>query len=131
MLRTVLAVVAGFIVTAGLVVIGTTLAAVLLLGTPAAGQPPQPTATYLAANLLVSGLAAIGGGFVVGTLARQPTLTPVWAFAAILLLLSLVSALGTGAAAGQPAWYPLVIAVVGPAGVILGGWLQRRSGRMG
>lgn len=135
MLRSIGAVLGGFVAMAVLVMIGTAAAMAAFvpggLGTMrsggAAGGLPN---RYLVANLTISFLAAVAGGTVTAIIAaanpRQHTL----ALAAFVLVMSVVSArqsAGHSATGGQPSWYSWVIAVIGVVGVIVGGMLRASS----
>lgn len=128
MLRSVVAVLAGFGVVVLMVMAGTALAVRLVMG---AVDPTAPLAlppAYLALNLAVSALAALLGGYVAGRLAPVGSRTPVLVLAALLLVLGLATMLGAPASGdGQPAWYQWLLLVLGPAGVLLGGRLQQRA----
>jgi hypothetical protein len=117
-LRSVLAVVAGYVVTAVIVMAGT-FAAMAAFGLTMTSVPTPP---YLAANLAVSFLAAVAGGWVCARIAPARALAHGALLAALFLAMSL---LPTGAAAnGQPGWYVPVIAAIGVTGVISGALLQ-------
>jgi hypothetical protein len=127
MLRTFLAVMAGFAVTVLLVLVTSALAG-LAFGLPlttAPGQPVvQPGAGYLAANLLSAVVAALAGGWTTARLAgRHPMLHAV-VLAAIVLSLGVMGA--RAPQPGQPTWYPWTLAIIGPVGVLAGAALVRR-----
>jgi hypothetical protein len=125
MLRSVLAILAGYVVMAVIVMAGTAAAAAAfgLPLAPNAGAPvPTPGAGYLAANLLVSALGAVAGGWVAAHVARRRPLTHAAVLAALLVAAGLAT-LGRPQP-GQPAWYPPVLLVLGPAGALLGGLLR-------
>lgn len=125
MLRNILAPLVGFIVTIFIVSVGIGLAAMLLLPPPTGGQLPVLTPAYLAANLLISAVAAVAGGWVAGTIGQRASLLHAGVLAGLMLTLSLISLIAEGGAAtGQPAWYPYAIALIGPLGALGGGWLQ-------
>lgn len=119
MLRSLLAVATGLVVTM-LLVLFTTLVASSFLGTPAGGA----TTAYLAANLVLSALSAVVGGAVTAHLALHRKLEHVGALAAVLLLLGLSGL--SEAVRTQPGWYPYVMLVLGPVGVLIGGGLAAR-----
>lgn len=128
-LRSVAAVVLGFVTMAVIVMAGTMAAvAVLVPGGLAAAMkapPATPSARYLATNLIVSFAAAVAGGWVAARVAPRAPVAHLLALAALLLVMSLVTA-ATGETTGQPAWYPWTIAVLGLAGVAAGGYLRAR-----
>ena len=118
-LRSIVAVVGGFVLMAALVIAGTFSAAALL-----AGPGGEPGTSYLAANLLLSFLAAVAGGHACGRIAGRSPLLHAAALALIVLALGL---LGEGGSV-QPHWYKLLIPILGSAGVMAGAWLVRRRG---
>jgi hypothetical protein len=119
-----LAVVAGFAWVVVGVSFATPLAEKLLLPPPAEGTQPEPTPTYLAVNLAYGGLFAVVGGIVTAYLARRAPLTHAAVLAAIFLVLGVVYVFRP--MQGWPSWYPYVNILIGPGGVLLGGWLRAR-----
>ena len=95
------------------------------------GQDPQnftPPAWYYAANMTLSFFGAAAGGFAVSRITHGRTLFTVMVLALILLVSGIAPILrGTASAPGQPSWYPLVLALLGPIGVIVGGLGERRN----
>jgi hypothetical protein len=90
--------------------------------------PPAPPA-FLALNLGYGALFAVAGGFVAALVARRAPLAHAAALAAVALVGTIVSTvlmnvLAPKEAALEPPWYPYVLAVLGPGGVLLGGWLR-------
>jgi hypothetical protein len=71
-LQSILTVAGGFVLSVVGVMPGTAIAMAVLLPKPAPGQPASPTATYLAANLLVSILAAALGGYPTDEIEAEP-----------------------------------------------------------
>jgi uncharacterized membrane protein len=62
-----------------------------------------------------------------GTTGRAPIIHSI-VLASLVLLLALITAFTAGgqpAEFQQPPWYPFVLALVGPLGVIVGGWFGR------
>ena len=125
MLRTILAVFAGYVTMAVLVVIATTMAAKRMLGATdsnsAAGLRPTPA--YLAVNLTYSFLFAVAGGFVTSALApsaHRPAIHGLLAFVALMSVISIFQTKNSP----QPKWYGPVLLVLALAGVILGGYFQ-------
>lgn len=127
--RSILAVVAGLAGIFLIVMLATVVVAGLLLPPPPGGGLPDPTGPYLAVNVTYSFLAAICGGYIAGRLAGQRPVMHAAVLAAVLTIMSLISAWSGGETTsnGQPGWYSPVIAVIGVAGVMLGGWLRRRQ----
>ena len=126
MLHSILSVLAGYAVTAAIVIIGTMLAVRLILGTPltamrapAAGAVPKQ---YLQANLAVSALAALAGGWVAARVAGHDSLYHGLALAGFMVLMGFLSMKREGA--GQPRWYQLTLLTVMPAIAVLGAWLR-------
>lgn len=120
-LRSAVAVLVGFLVTAALVTV-TTFGAAAVLGLPMSG-PPTPT--YLVLNLVGSALAGVAGGYLCARAAPRAQSAHVTALAVLLILMTL-PAVFAEPVAGRPAWYPLTLAILGPASVMLGGWLHIR-----
>ncbi len=118
------AVLAGFVAMSIVVMIGTAVASQLLIpGGMAAmrsGSPASIPASYLTANLVISLLAAVLGGWLTARLAPMHVHWHVYALAAFLLVMGLVSAKMMSSA--QPGWYAKTIPFVGVAGVLLGGF---------
>jgi hypothetical protein len=128
-LRSVAAIVAGYGVMSLTVIGGTIIAAALFVPggvrALAGGAPPDGLpAAYLAANLATSALGAVLGGWLT---ARIAFVAP-FSHAAVLAVFPATLALGsatTNAPAGpEPGWYPIVIGVIGVAGVLAGGKLR-------
>ena len=134
MLRGILVVLGGYVAMVAVVMLGTVLATAALVpgglaamrsarSGAAAVMPPVGT-PYLAANLAVSFLAAMLGGWLVQRHAPAPPLGWVCGLAALLLALGIGLAV-KGPRGGQPAWYAYVIPLVGVAGVFAGALLTR------
>ena len=120
MLRSILAVLVGFVAMAVVVMIGTAVAMRAL-------QPHEGDATalamrlnpaYLTANLVLSGVAALIGGYVVATIARHDPIRHGIALALLILVMSVVSMRRAGAT--QPRWYQLTLATAMPL-IAIGG----------
>jgi hypothetical protein len=119
MLRSFIAVVSAFVLIMAGVMIATVIATRVMLGSFIPPPGLQPTRAFLAVNLAYSIAFAVSGGFLAARLApRAPFL-----HAAVLagLLLALAAPSLAPPEPGVPAWYPAVIALIGPASVILGG----------
>ncbi len=127
MLRSVAAIVAGYGVMSLTVIGGSIVAASLFVpgGLPALGAVPPaglPVA-FLAANLAANALGAVLGGWLT---ARIAAFAP-FAHAAVLAVFPATLALGSVAnapAGPQTGWYPMLIGLVGVAGVLAGGKLR-------
>ena len=125
MLNSVVAVLAGYIVLAVIVMLGTALAVrAILRQLPSALRAPAPgylTTAYLAANLAASALAAVAAGFVTAAIAGHARLSHGLALAGVMVVLSLLSMQQAGAS--EPRWYQLVLATVMPAIAVGGAFL--------
>ena len=119
-LRTVLALLAGFSLMTAAVYAFTALSA---KKAPAwVGPPGQPRPSYRIASILWSFLAAALGGFVTASVAHPNPLPTVLMLAIIVLALSAISALE--ARGRQPLLYQLALAIISPLGVTAGGLLR-------
>jgi hypothetical protein len=119
-LRAFLALLAGFVSMAVLVVIAT---AVLMKFVPGwVGETGKPRAGYIFVNLGYSLTAAMVGGFVTAWIALNNQLIHVLALALIVLLLSALSAVQQRGK--QPIWYQLTLLALTPVGVFLGGLIR-------
>jgi len=132
MFRSVIAVVSGFVVVMVVVIAGTATAAALMIpgGMQAiANHAASPTPTYLAANLVVSVMAAVLGGWVAARMAPSRPMTHVYALAGLMVMMSLPSLLGYGdTVAMQPDWYRYLLPLVGVGGVLIGGRMRAHAG---
>ena len=123
MVRSVGAVLAGFAVMAGVVIVTTVLATKLLVGQSPPGH--RPPTRHLVVNLLCGLLAAMLGGFVCAWIAVSDLLAHVTALAVFVVLLAVVSARsGQSGTPGMASWYPYGIAGIGVVGVLLGGAIR-------
>jgi hypothetical protein len=119
-LRTFLALLAGFVAMAALVGVAT---AVLMKLVPEwVGQEGSPRAGYIFVNLGYSFATAMVGGYVTAWLAQNNPMIHVLALALIVLLLAALSALQQRGL--QPVWYQLLLVAITPFGVFLGGLLR-------
>ena len=129
MIRSIAAVLGGFLAMAIVVMIGTMAAAAALipggLSTMRSGPSGAPVSSrYLAVNLTVSLLAAVLGGTLTARIAGSNPRLHTFVLAGFVLVMSVVSARqSSGNTGGQPSWYGGVIAVIGVGGVLLGGVL--------
>jgi hypothetical protein len=123
MLRTIGAVVAGYVVMAAGVLLATIIATRLMLGGSMLDPSIRPTPSYLAVNVVYSWAFALLGGYLASSLAAQRRLMHASILAALILLFSLKT-LVSFPAAGQPTWYPYAIAIGGSACVLVGGILR-------
>jgi hypothetical protein len=149
MVRSIVAVVAGYVVTAALVMLSFTpafFAPELVFEKDGVGV----TRAFLVLSLATGGVAAVVGGFVAALVAGRRARPPLLAFAAIVFVLGVGSAVcglfrvpPTPSAAElarmtpmekaeighEPAWYAFLLPFIGSAGVLAGGWLAGRRGR--
>lgn len=118
------AVVAGFLTAAVVVLLLTWLSALALFG---GEMSARPTPGYLGFNLTYSFGAAVLGGWVSARLAPR---APVWhAVAVTAVMVFLASGGGDGSTAmGVPEWYGTAIQFFIPVGAVFGGVLYARSG---
>jgi peptidoglycan/LPS O-acetylase OafA/YrhL len=127
MFQSIVAIIAGFLTTAVLVMAGTAVASAVMLPGRTAGETTVVPTPYLSVNLVLSILAAIAGGYVCGWIAPRHPFSHAAILAGVFGLLSLYTAVTTGAAPGQPHWYPWVIGTICVAGVLAGGALRAAS----
>ena len=125
-MRSVLAVVAGFLVMAVIVMIGTAVAARVILRQPLStirtgSSEPLPL-EYLAANLSASAIAALCGGFLTAAIAGRSPLAHGLALAVVIVLMSILSMKQAGAS--QPRWYQLTLATAMPALALTGAFIR-------
>lgn len=131
MMRSIICVVAGFVVVMAVVIGGTAAATELIVEGGLEGAASRPASTlpptYFAANLIVSAMGALLGGWVTARMAPDREMLHVFALAGLIILMSLPALLGYGPSTpGQPAWYVYTLPVLGVGGAILGGWLRSR-----
>ena len=122
-LRSVLAVIAGFVMMS-IVVIVLTLIAVNAMGL----KSGQPTPGYLVFNVAYSFFAAGAGGFVTALIARVKPVEHAGVLAGIMLVMGVVSYMhyrGT-----QPGWYQGMMVVVPPLCAIGGALVCARSAKL-
>jgi hypothetical protein len=127
-LRSIAAVVAGFGFMASTVMVGSIIATALFIpaGITAAqggGAAASIPALYVAANLAVSLLGAVMGGWLSARIGSIAPLAHALALAIVTAVLAAYSAF-QAPNNGQPGWYPLVVGIIGVAGVLLGGKLR-------
>jgi len=119
-LRDVLALLAGFVVIMTLVYAFTLLLA--RLAPEFVGASERPQSRYLVAGLGYSFVAAIGGGYVTAWVAADNPLPKVLMLAIVVLAVSTISALD--AHVRKPIGLQLAGAVLGAAGVVVGGVIR-------
>jgi len=124
MVRSILAIIIGYIVLVLIVGVGVYASASVILGTADATFGVQLTPTYLAVNLLISFLAALAGGYITARLAPRAPDRHVQFLAGLLLLVGLITAaMSSQTDIGQPMWYTWVLPFLGAVGAIVGGRL--------
>jgi hypothetical protein len=131
MMRSIICVVAGFVVVMAVWMAGTAAATELIveggLFGAATGPRSELPPEYFAANLVMSGMGAMLGGWVTARLAPSAEMAHVLALAALMILMSLPGVLGYGESQmDQPTWYVYALPVFGVSAAILGGWLRSR-----
>jgi hypothetical protein len=135
MLRSVAAIVAGYGVMSLTVIGGIIIGAALFVpgGVRAmsAGAPPTALpAAYLAANLVTGALGAVLGGWFTARIAAFAPFGHAAVLAAVVATLAIATA-ASAPATPQPGWYPIVIGVIGVAGVLTGGKLRAAAAAAG
>ena len=122
-LRTFMALLAGFATMAVLVMAITALLSRL---TPSwVGSEGRPGPGYVFVNLGYSFLAAAAGGYVTAWVADVNPLPLVLGLAVVVLVMGAISALQ--ARGRQPVWYQVALLVISPLGVVAGGLVRLRT----
>ena len=117
-LKSIGAVIVGFMAIVVLVLTTTPLFVRLMLKDPS--RPP--TAAYLTVNLLMGFAFAVVGGWIAAHLAPAGALWHAIALAVGVLVLGVATAAQGGAVrAGQPQWYAWTLPFIGATGAVLGG----------
>lgn len=127
-IRSIAAIIAGFGFMASTVMVGTIIATALFIpgGLTAASAGAVPASLplgYLAANLTVSLLGAVLGGWLAARIATHAPFAHAIVLAAIVASLS-IATLMSAPQGPQPAWYSVTVGAIGALGVLLGGWLR-------
>jgi hypothetical protein len=149
MLRSILAVVLGYLAMAALVMLSFTFA-FFAPGLVVEKDGIGVTLAFMVFSLAMGGVAAVVGGFVAALLAGRRAWPALLALVAIVLVLGVGSAVHglfqvpptlsaeevarmtpreKAAIGHEPAWYAFLLPFVGSAGVLAGGWLAGRRGR--
>jgi hypothetical protein len=118
-LRSFIAIVSAFVLIMAGVMIATVIATRVMLGRFIPEPGAQPPPAFLAVNLVYSLAFAVSGGFLAARLAPRAPRLHAAILAAFLLALAAPSLVQPET--GVPSWYPAVVVVLGPAGVLLGG----------
>jgi hypothetical protein len=119
--RSVLAVVGGFVAMAVIVMVSGVVATKAMKV-----EMGRPTPSYMTVNLLYSFGAAVAGGYIAALIAGRAPLAHGIALAVLLLVMSGVSAVQSKG--WQPGWYLVTLAVVCPLFCVLGAWLKAGRG---
>jgi len=141
MKRSIFAVVVGYASTMLAIVLCTTLATRILIQQPSATStalPSEPSGfsalptSLLITRALCTGVFALVGGWLTARLAPKAAMLHSVATAAAFIMISLVTALFGAANASaefvaQPSWYPFVLALLGTAAMLLGGFVAERQ----
>ncbi|KAA3645525.1 MAG: hypothetical protein DWQ07_13745 [Chloroflexi bacterium] len=131
MLRSILAVIVGFVVITILNIIAVPLFGAVLPQSVAGPDGSLPATGWIIFNLAYGLIFAAVGGYIAARLAQRTELTHAAALAAVILLLGAFYAFSGGSAGPDllppPTWYLVVLPAVGVAGVMLGGWLRARQ----
>jgi hypothetical protein len=136
MLRSIMAVIAGYATMAVLVMVGTIaiiaafvpggMNAMRAMRTGTSATLPAPTTRYLIMNLVLSFVAAVLGGWMTSRIATHAVGGHLIALSVVIVLLSVLSAFGRGSNL-QPTYYKFVIPLVGVAGVAASTLLTRTA----
>lgn len=87
----------------------------------------RPSVANLVVYLAITGVGAFAGGFTTARITAGRSFYTVFLLGLILFVSAMVSVLrGTDPAAPRPQWFLVAQAVLVLAGVLLGGWLERR-----
>jgi hypothetical protein len=129
-IRSILAILAGFAAAAASMAITTTLAAKLFLPPVAAGESLTLPVEYFIMTIASGLVCATLGGLVMGRIVRYSIMLHAGALALLVVFMGflyglIVAASDAPEAAAQPTWYGFVIALMGGAGALAGGWLSR------
>jgi sterol desaturase/sphingolipid hydroxylase (fatty acid hydroxylase superfamily) len=138
MKRSIFAVVAGYASTMLAIVLCTTLATRIFIQQPSATStalPSEPSTlptSLLVTRALCTGVFALMGGWLTARLAPKAAMLHSVATAAAFIMISFVTALFGAANASaefvaQPSWYPFVLALLGTAAILLGGFMAEQQ----
>lgn len=131
LIRSIIAVLAGFLTIVAVTKVGTLLLGRLLIDAadvPNASEAWVAPLTYLMAHLAVSLLGALIGGYLTARMIGRASRPQVVALVAVIVIASIITWLQQRdpAASGQPGWYPIVVTLIGVVGVLAGGHLGSR-----
>ena len=124
MVKSILAVIAGYLVMAGGVGALFGVMRIVLSGIyPEEGK--APSLAFMIMILALGGVCAVVGGYVTGVVAKRAEAKHALALGAVAVLLGIIYMMMVGGL--QPVWYPFqLILIVAPA-LWLGGWLRGRQ----
>jgi hypothetical protein len=129
-IRPALALLAGLGITLLVVACGVIIATLAALR----GVDPKAfvaTPGYLVLVTAINFVGAMAGGVVTARITAGRSFFTVSLLAVIMAMSAIAHALKDATKAGEPSWYPMSLAVVGAAGVLLGGFLERRRAGRG
>ncbi len=129
MLKSVLAIVAGWVLTVALVILSTMILSMVFYGglNPSITEGEIVSSSFLIANILTGFMAAMAGGYLTANLAPRSGLIHTVILATINLVVAIPMII-TGAQPSQPEWYPMVMAFIGVVGTLDGGFIWRFMG---
>lgn len=131
MLRSVLAVIVGFVVITALNIMAVPLFGAVVPQSIAGPDGGLPTTGWIIFNLAYGLIFAAVGGYVTAQVAQRSELSHSVALAVVILVLGVAYAFSGGSAGpdqpAPPTWYLVVLPAVGVVGAILGGWLRARQ----
>ena len=124
--RSILAVIAGYLVTAILVVVKFAAMTSLIPGAaPKAGQLQFPSTGLQVVSLILDFASAILGGYVAAWIARRNQIQHALALGILMVLLGILSmSISRGS---EPVWYQIALIVISIPGALLGGMLRARQ----
>ena len=131
-LRTAIAILCGFLAMTLVIISGTVVASSVFLEQgmrelSADASAPLPS-SYLAANLALSLLAAVFGGWLASRLDPHAGWRPVIGVTILVLVMSVANqAIPRGSSGAPVAWYPWALVASGVLGAVWGGWLRLRT----
>ena len=125
MIRSVLSILAGYVLMAVLIMVATVVSARLMLHVSGVDEmrTMKPTVTYMIVNLGYSGVFAVLGGFAAAALAKRAPLIHALILAVIMIGMG-IALMFSNTGNEEPGWYSRALLVLGPGGALLGGYLQ-------
>jgi hypothetical protein len=125
MVRSIFAVVSGFILIGLLVVVADSVMGALFPESfPEPGTPDVPPASLLSVVMLYDLVFAVIGGFVTAHIARRSVEAHTYSLAALIIVFAAITFVTSGGA--MPWWYFVIVALLGVVGAIHGGRLYLR-----